>query len=168
MAAGMAAPNDWPGCWRSRRLTIFSPSGAAVAQRLQVVLAAQAFADRHVFHFRRDDAAARVVHLRNVCAGLCAARGALQVKAHCRQLGIGQARLAVVAGRAGQPLRVAAFLDPRAAQFRQAAADVDLDVRVRVGTATVVHRQRRIFFAAEHRRCVVLFDLPEGDPDVRA
>ncbi|MCY1200329.1 hypothetical protein D9M72_117580 [compost metagenome] len=27
MEAGMAAPKDWPGCWRSRRLTIFSPSG---------------------------------------------------------------------------------------------------------------------------------------------
>ncbi|CFP64772.1 Uncharacterised protein [Bordetella pertussis] len=27
MADGRAAPNDWPGCWRSRRLASFSPSG---------------------------------------------------------------------------------------------------------------------------------------------
>ncbi|MNQ73981.1 hypothetical protein D3C85_887290 [compost metagenome] len=142
--------------------------GTAVAQRLQIVLAAQALADRHVLHFRRDDAPARVMHLRDIGAGRGAARRPLQVKAHRRQLGIGQAFLAVVAGRARQHFRIAALLDPRAAQFGQAATDIDSYLGVGVGAAAVIDGQWRILFPAEHRRRIVLLDLPERHADVGA
>ena len=138
----------------------------AGAQRFQVLLAAQVFADGHEFHFRRDDASARVVHLGDVGARLGAARRTAQVEAHGRQLGIGQAFLAVVAGRAGQQLGVAALFDPGAAQLGQAAADVDLGVRVSVGAAAIVDRQRRVLLAAEHGGRVGLLDLAERHADV--
>ena len=67
IASGIAAPKDSPGCWR--RISI------APACRAQLsVLALQVLADRDELHLRRDDAAARVVHLRDVRAGF--ARGA--------------------------------------------------------------------------------------------
>ncbi|SSW71626.1 hypothetical protein AVE30378_04655 [Achromobacter veterisilvae] len=140
--------------------------GAAGAQRFQVLFAAQVFADGHEFHFRRDDAAARVVHLRDVGAGPGAARRAAQVEAHGRQLRVGQAFLAVVAGRAGQQLGVAALFDPGAAQLGQAAADIDPGFGVGIGAAAIVDRQRRVLLAAEHGGRVGLFDLAERHADV--
>jgi hypothetical protein len=44
------------------------------------------FADRDVFHFGRDDAFARVMHLRNVHPGLRAPRMALEIEAQFREL----------------------------------------------------------------------------------
>ncbi len=63
------------------------------------------FADRDVFHLRRDDALPRVVHLRDVLAGHGAARRAVQVEAQFGQLRIGQALEAVVRRWARQILR---------------------------------------------------------------
>ena len=56
-------------------------------------------ADSDELHLRRDDAAPRVMHLRDVAARLGAARTPLEIEAHLGELGIGQPRVAVL--RAG-------------------------------------------------------------------
>ena len=92
MTSGIAAPKLWPGCCARAR----SPGSAR-----QHLLALQVLADRDELHLRRDDAAARVVHLRDVGARLRAARLALQVEAQLGELRVGEALLAV-APRSGR------------------------------------------------------------------
>jgi len=59
--------------------------------RIGKLFGALILADGNILHFGRDDAAARVVHLGHVRAGLCASRRALQVEAHLRECRILQA-----------------------------------------------------------------------------
>ncbi|MOA47824.1 hypothetical protein D3C78_1704960 [compost metagenome] len=108
------------------------------------------------------------MHLRHVGTRLGAARRALQVKAHGRQLGVGQAFFAVFTGGAGQHFRVAAFFNPGAAQRGQASADIDLDVGVGVGAAAVVDGQWWVLFPAKHGWRVVLLNLAKRYADVGA
>ncbi|SPV09075.1 Uncharacterised protein [Burkholderia cenocepacia] len=140
---------------------------AARLQALDVLGAALVLADRDVFHFRRDDALARIVHLRDVLAGLRAARVAVQARE--TQLGrgrIGRALEAVLARQAGEHFGVAARFDPALAQRRQARADVDLRVRIGVRARRVVHVDRRILLAAEAGRRVGLRDFAHRHADV--
>ncbi len=53
----------------------------AVFRILAQFLQAQVFADRDIFHLRRDDSLAGVVHLRDVGAGFRAARPAQMFEA---------------------------------------------------------------------------------------
>ena len=122
-------------------------------------LAQLVLADRDELHLRRDDAAARVVHLRDIGAGLRAARLAVQVEAQARELGIGEARLAERRRRPGELDGVAAFGDPRGPQRRQSLADVDRRGRIGVRPGRVVDGQRRILFRAERGGRVALRDL---------
>ena len=78
---------------------------AGGAQRLEVLLPPDVLADRDELHLRRDDAAARVVHLRDVGPGLRAARPALQVEAQLGELRIVEPLAAVARGRPGRAPR---------------------------------------------------------------
>ncbi len=91
------------------------------------------FADGDVFHLGRDDAFARVMHLRDVGTGLGAARVLYMGKTQGSQFGVAQALLAEVRGETGQALGVVAYFDPRRAHVGQAFAHVDNHIRVGVG-----------------------------------
>ena len=121
----------------------------AVADVLAQHLAAEVLAGGDIFHLGRDDAAAGIVHLADVRAGLARARGGLTT--------LGKRRDAAASGRgrAGRcprggararvvALDVAARLDPLAAQLGQAGADVDAGVGVGVGAGGVVDVERRL------------------------
>ncbi|MCY1525003.1 hypothetical protein D9M68_599660 [compost metagenome] len=109
-------------------------------------LALAVLAQGHVFHFGRDDAAACVVHLGDVGARLGAARRALQRRGTGAQLGQALRVAVFVLGAVVQRVVRAAFItfgvaaldDPGAAHVGQAAAHVDLDLRVGVGARGVV------------------------------
>src|SRR6185369_5714175 len=105
------------------------------AQLFQVFAPAQVLADGDELHLGRDDAAARVVHLRHVAAGLRAARRALELETQLRELRIRKALTAVMRGRPFEQLGVAALFDPRRTQRAQPGADVDARGRVRVRPA---------------------------------
>ena len=113
-------------------------------QFCQVFATAQVFADGDEFHLGRDDALAGIVHLRDVLAGLGAARLAVQVEAQFGQCRVVQALDAVGGAEAGQLFGVAALGDPGGAHAGQAGADVDLGVRVGVRAGGVVDVDRRI------------------------
>ena len=105
-----------PRCWRvhDRR------------QRAQHLVALQVLADRDELHLGRDDAAARVVHLRDVRARLGAARLALQVEAQAGELRDRRA----ARGRSADVGPSSSSVSPRSAiharaQRGQARADVD-------------------------------------------
>lgn len=83
-----------------------------VLQCLQV----QRFAQRDVFHLGRDDAAARVVHLAHVGAGLGAARLGDVREAQVRRGRVVGARLAVFGRQAREDFRIATLVDPLGAQ----------------------------------------------------
>src|SRR3990170_4677854 len=127
-----------------RPITIGSDSGwltfAAVLPRQQP---AQGFrslvlADGDELHLRRDDAAARVVHLRHAAARFRAPRRSLQLEAQLGEFRVGEAAPAELGARALEELGVAALLDPAAAQRREALAHVDPRLGVGVGTRSVV------------------------------
>ena len=140
-SAGIEAPKDSPRCWRPMRSASFLPIGPGRAQALEILAAAQVLADGDELHLGRDDAAARVVHLRDVGARPRAARRALQVEAQLGELGIGEA-LAPEARRGPlEELGVAALLDPLGAQRREPRADVDARRGIGVGARSC--RRRR-------------------------
>ena len=66
-----------------------------LGNELRQVIATLGFANGDVFHFRRDDALARVVHLRYVFARQRATRMAREIKAHISKLWVMQARATV-------------------------------------------------------------------------
>jgi hypothetical protein len=123
-------------------------AGMLLAQQVFEAVELLVFADRHVFHFRGDDAGPCVVHLRHIPAGQRAARLARQVEAQAGQFGVQVGRsgpLASVFGRqAGQFLGVITLGDPGGAQLRQALADVDAGGRVGIRAGAVIDRDRRI------------------------
>jgi hypothetical protein len=77
--------------------------------------AIQVLANRHIFHFRRDDAFAGVMHLRHVGAGLGAARLALQAgEAQFVERLVGRALAAEFGRQVGQFLGIATLGNPLA------------------------------------------------------
>ena len=149
---------------RDRRAEGFA--GMLALQQFAQALALLVFADGDELHLRRDDAAAGVVHLRDIHAGPGAARPALQVEAHFRQLRIGLAFAAVGGAERRQLLAVAALLDPLLAQRGESLADVDLRRRVGVGAGAVVDADRRVLFRPHACRRVGLADLAHRHADV--
>ena len=137
-------------------------------QRAQHLVALRVLADRDELHFRRHDAAARVVHLRDVRARLRPQRLALEREAHSGELRIVEARAAVRGGRAVERNRVAALGDPSGAQRRQPAADVDRRAGVGVRARRVVDDDRRILLGAERGGRVGLRDLAHRHAQVGA
>ncbi len=129
-------------------------------QAFQILGAALVLANRDVFHFRRDDAFARVVHLRDVLAGDRAARRAVQaLEAQVGGGGIGGALAAEVARQTRQRFGVAALFDPRLTQRGQTRANVDFRFRIGVRARRIVDIDRRILLAAEAVRRVGLRDF---------
>src|SRR5439155_21385444 len=102
--------------------------------------AAEIFADRDVFHFRRDDAALGVAVLRHRLARFAAQHLAAGAVEH-RYGALFAAAEAVILRLDVAPddlLDIAARQDPRPAQFRQADPDVGRHRRVGVGARRVV------------------------------
>ncbi len=119
----------------------------AVADVVHRLLPPQVFASGDIFHLGRDDAATGIVHLADVLPGLRAQRTADDVGKGLHPAGAVRAELAIVLGaeRAGVvALDVAAALDPRPAQLRQARADVDEGRWIGVRPGRVVDAQRRL------------------------
>ncbi|MNE13489.1 hypothetical protein D3C80_1063250 [compost metagenome] len=145
----------------ARMLRIEQTGGAGFLQ-LHVL------ADGDVFHLRRNDALARVVHLADVLARLGPARVAHMGEAHLGQLGIDQAFLAEVRGQPVEQFGVATVVDPGRTHIAQALTHVDGDVRVGIGTGGVVDQHRRVRLAAEVGGSVSQRDLAHRHADVRA
>ncbi len=166
---GQAGPEMLPWVLAQEHLGHALAGGAGGAQALHVVLAVEVFADGDELHLGRDDAAARVVHLRHVGTGAGAARLALQArKAQRLQLGVGGAFAPKGAAQATQHLAVGALLDPALAQRGQAAADVDHRRRVAVGAGAVVNKDGRIRLGPHAGRGVGLADLAHRHLHIRA
>jgi hypothetical protein len=110
-------------------------------------VAADVLADGDIFHFRRDDAAAGVMHLADVGACFGAKDAAADVGEGGDAARAVGAELAIVL-RAGFPcadfLDIAAAADPLAAKLGQAGVDVDGRGRIGVGAAGVVEVERRL------------------------
>ena len=143
-------------------------AGMLAGEEFRQIVAALVFADGDKFHFRRDDALARVVHLGHVHAGFGLARLALEIEAQLGQCGIVQALPAEFRSRPGQRLGVAALFDPGAAHRRQPGADVDFHRRIGIGAGSVVDENRRVLFRAHIRRRIGLADLAHRHADIGA
>ena len=113
-------------------------------------------ADRDELHLFRDDALARVVHLRHVRAGLRAARRALRLEADRVELAHRLAGDAVDRRRLRQLDGVVAPFDPTLAQRRDARPHVDRDVGIGERPAGIVDG---VHLAVRQR------DRAERDPD---
>ncbi len=113
-------------------------AGMLLEHHLGKAVALLVLADGDVFHLRRDDALARIVHLRDVLAGLGLARRVLEVEAHIGQCRVVQALLAVFGSQARQRFGVVALGDPSSAQFIQTGTNVDLHRRVGIGAGAVI------------------------------
>jgi hypothetical protein len=105
----------------------------AVAHIFGEALAAQIFALGDIFHFRRDDAAPGIMHLRHIHAGLCAQHLLLHIGEGGTPPAIG-AKLAVVL-RAHLALAhfldIAARDDPVTAQFGRGPCEMSMRHRDR-------------------------------------
>ncbi len=119
-------------------------AGMLLQQHFRKTLAALILPYRDVFHLRRDDAGAGIVHLGNIPAVFGPARRAPEVEAHLRQFGIVQALLPVFRGELVQRFGIVALGDPAFAQRGQPGTDVDLYGRVGIGAGAVVYMDRRI------------------------
>ncbi|CAE6853589.1 hypothetical protein R69658_07281 [Paraburkholderia aspalathi] len=136
-------------------------------QAFQIRGALLILANRDVFHLRRDDAATRVVHLRDVLAGDGATRRAMQaLETQIGSRGIGGAFAAEVAREARQRFGVAALFDPCLTQRGQTGADVDLGFRIGVGARRIVDEDRRILLAAEAIRRIRLGNFAHRHADI--
>ena len=118
-------------------------------QRLQHCLALEVFADGDELHLRRDDAAARVMHLRDIGGITRTTRLALQIEAHPGQGRVREPLAAVRGGELRELDRVAAFLDPVRTHRRQALADVDRRRGIGIGARGIVDNDGRIVFHPE-------------------
>ena len=80
---------------------------------------------------------------------------------------VGAAGAAELGGGAGQLLGIAALSDPTGPHGGEAAANVDLHVRVGVGAGAIVDKNRRVLFRSEGSRRIGLGNLPHRHLDVR-
>jgi hypothetical protein len=144
-------------------LTQQTPVARIVAQLLQ----AHGFTQSDVFHLRRDDATAGVVHLSNARAGFGAARRADVFKTQMSGGRISRAGAAILGRWASQYFRIVTLPDPGSSNRRQAFEQINLCLRIGVGTGTVVDRDRWIVFSAEFGRGGVLADFAQRNPQIR-
>ena len=126
------------------------------------------FPDRDELHFRRDDAAPRIVHLGHVGTRLCPARRAEVLEAQMRQGRVGLPQSAIFGGRPVQRLGIPAFLDPGGPQGPQALAQVDAFGRVGERTGGVIDEDGRIRFSPHRHRRVGLRHAPHRHANVRS
>uniref|UniRef100_A0A0N4ZJL5 NAD-specific glutamate dehydrogenase n=1 Tax=Parastrongyloides trichosuri TaxID=131310 RepID=A0A0N4ZJL5_PARTI len=137
---------------------------AGIADRFQPLV----LADRDEFHFRGDDAAARVMHLGDV--GTCArtARQAARGEAHRIELRVMLAIATERRTQSFQPLGITAFFHPAATQCRQTSGQIDAHLRVGVRARRVVNGHRCILFSAEQGRRAGQRDLAHRHLQIRA
>ena len=125
---------------------------AAGGQRFHIGVSVLVLANGDIFHFRRDQAAPRIMHLRNVLAVFGAPRLPCQIKPQSGQLFIGQARLPI--GRAGpvHQFGIIALLNPCLPQRGQALTNVNRHIRIGIGPGCVIDINWRVFFACLTRQ----------------
>ncbi len=135
--------------------------------RLAVLTQLLVFTDGDVFHLRGDDALAGIVHLRQIVAGLGAARRANMREAQALGGQVAGPPAPVFAGQSIQLLTVAALLDPAGSHRLQPLANIDTRIGVGVGAGGIVNRQGRVILelaAGQGRR--MLTDFTHRHPDV--
>ncbi len=135
-----------------------------LAQFLQLYV----FANRNIFHLRRDDALARVVHLGDISSGPGTARLANVFKPQLRQFRIILPLPAKFGTRAVQHFRIVALGNPAAAHFGNTLAQIDLDIRIGERAGGVVDGNRRILFRTETGGGFMLNNFAHADADIRA
>ena len=138
--------------------------GRVVAQLAQ----AQVLADGDIFHLRRHDAAPGVVHLRYIATGARAPRRAPRLKTNGVNAAVGGAVAGEIRTGALQRLAVAAPGNPAVAHRRKPAQQIRFRVFGGIRPGGVVHRNRRVAFAAETRRRVILRYLAHADAHIGA
>ncbi len=122
---------------RSPILSAFAIAGNEVRGHF----APEVLALSHIFHFRRDDPAARIVHLRDILTGL-RPQGPLHDIRECRHPArTVWAELSVIFRlyfACVILLDIAARHDPLAAQARQASIDINRSLRIGVGSGCII------------------------------
>ena len=125
----------------------FRAKAFAVADIFGKTRTAQILTLGNIFHFRRDDAAAGIMHLADVHAGLCAQHMFADIGEWRNAAAAVWAKLTIVF-RADFALQhffyIAALTDPAAADFGQAHADVDAGVAVGIWPAAVIDAHGRL------------------------
>ena len=107
---------------------------ARVLQVGQILLTLHVFTDGDVFHLRRDDALARIVHLRDVGPGFGTAGFAMQAReTQFIQCFVAGTLATKVRGQVVQYFRVAAFFNPLLAQRWQTGTNVNFRRRIGIG-----------------------------------
>ena len=126
------------------------------------------FAQGNKFHFGRYYTVARIMHLRDILAGFCAARLSGQLKPQRVKFRVFKA--ALPEGRTGsiQHFGVAARFDPLSAQGRKAFANIDGGCGVGIGAGCVVDIYWRVGLAAHICRCFILRYFAHGHADIGA
>lgn len=147
-------------CVLFQELGVFRPS--------EKLVQLHAFAYGGELHFGRDNALAGVMELGYIAAGFGTARAGDLVEAQMGGFRIVRTFDAVFAGELGQDFGIAAFVQPRRADVRQALFQVDVRRRIAVCAAGVVHRNRRVGFRTLRRVGVVLTDFAQRYADVVA
>ena len=142
---------------------------AARAQAFDVLAPAQVLADRDELHLRRDDAAARVVHLRDVHArpsrgAACASGRSASPRAPGPRGALG--RTPRSGRRAARCRRVPRSTAHAAARGRRECRSCTAGIGVRAGR--VVDVDRRVLLRAERGGRVGLRDLAHRHPDIGA
>ncbi len=137
-------------------------------QQLGKTFAPLVLADRDVFHLRRNNTFARIVHLRHVHAGLGNARFAGEIETQTGECRIGKTLPAVTRARAVELNGITALLDPLLTQGSEPGADVDFCRGIGVRARGVIHKNRRILFCAHRSRRVGLGDLAHRHLNVGA
>ncbi|VUM29528.1 hypothetical protein PGKDCPLP_04316 [Stenotrophomonas maltophilia] len=135
-----------------------------IADRVQPLV----LADGDEFHFRRDDAAARVVHLGDVGTCTRTARQAARGEAHRIELRVMLAIATERRAQSFQPLGITAFFHPAATQCRQTSGQIDAHLRIGVRARRVVNGHRCILFASEQGRRAGQRDLAHRHLQIRA
>jgi len=98
-------------------------------------------ANRDVLHFRRNDAFARVMHLRNIHARPGAARVTLEIETQLGELGVCGAAPPVFGSQVRQAFGIVALGYPFIAQAAADRTDVDRYLRIGVRARGVVHEK---------------------------
>ena len=91
---------------------------------------------------------------------------ALQIEAQGVQPGVGQALPAIGTARSVQVIGVATLVYPGPTQLGQPSANIDTGVGIGVGTATVIHRERRILLRSEKNRRIGLSNFSKGHTNI--
>ena len=144
------------------------PAVLGEEERIPDLLAPEILPYRDVLHLRGDDAAPGVVHLGDVGPRAGTARPLDVLEPEGRELRVREPLAPVLGARPVEEDGVAALFDPGLASAGEPGQEIDVGVRVRVGTGGVVDREGRVVLRAEARGRVAQHHLAHPHPDVGA